>query len=169
MPNSLAASSNAIWASQDHLPMGLAFGVVDGGGVDEDAEDIGLCLHSSTIGMHSSDDSDDESSEFDAFWFIGGGSQCVSIWWGIVVQWCRKRCRKCNDFVAPLHHHGKKCNKKCNAMVKKLLRKVSIENEMCCHHKCEQTTAIPILLSWHISNVKESETFIIKIYACLPF
>ena len=67
MPNSLAASSNAIWALRDHLPMGLAFGMADGGGVDEDAEDISLTPQSSTIGMHWSDDSDDESSEFDAF------------------------------------------------------------------------------------------------------
>ena len=56
--------------------MGLAFGVVDGGGVDEDAEDIGLCLHSSTIGICLSDDSDDESSDFDAFWCISGASWC---------------------------------------------------------------------------------------------
>ena len=99
--------------------MGLAFGVVDGGGVNEDAEDISLTPHSSTIGMCSSDDSDNESSEFDAFWCIGGGSRHVGVWQGIAVQQCRKRCRKCNDFVAPLHHRGKKCNEKCNAMVKK--------------------------------------------------
>ena len=67
MPNLLAASSNAIWALRDHLPMGLAFGMVDAGGVDEDTEDISLHPHSSTIGMHSSDDSDNESSEFAAF------------------------------------------------------------------------------------------------------
>ena len=47
--------------------MGLAFSMVDGGGVDEDAEDIGLHPCSSTIGIHSSDDSDNESSEFDVF------------------------------------------------------------------------------------------------------
>ena len=74
MPNLLAASSNAIWALQDHLPMGLAFGVVDGGGVDEDAEDISLTPHSSIIGMCSSDDSDDESSDFDVVRCIGGTS-----------------------------------------------------------------------------------------------
>ena len=93
--------------------------------MDEDAEDIGLTLHSSTIGMCLSDDSDNESSEFDAFWCIGRGSWHVCVWWGITVQQCRKRCRKCNDFVGLLHYCGKKCNEKCNAMVKKLLRKVS--------------------------------------------
>ena len=46
------------------------------GGVDEDVEDIGLCLHSSTIGICLSDDSDDESSDFDAFWCISGASWC---------------------------------------------------------------------------------------------
>ena len=53
--------------------MGLAFGVVDGGGVDEDAEDISLTPHSSTIGICLSDDSDNESSKFDVFWCISEG------------------------------------------------------------------------------------------------
>ena len=44
--------------------------------MDEDAEDIGLTPHSSTIGIRSPDDSDDESSEFDAFRCIGGGLRC---------------------------------------------------------------------------------------------
>ena len=50
--------------------------MVDGGGVDEDTEDISLTPWSSTIGMCSSDDSDDESSEFDAFQCIGGALWC---------------------------------------------------------------------------------------------
>ena len=66
--------------------MGLAFGVVDGGGMDEDTEDISLTLHSSTIGMHSLDDSDNESSEFDAVQCIGRTLQHVGMLWGITVQ-----------------------------------------------------------------------------------
>ena len=44
--------------------------------MDEDAEDISLTPCSSTIGMCLSDDSDDESSKFDAFWCIGGTPWC---------------------------------------------------------------------------------------------
>ena len=113
------------------MPTGLAFGVEDGGGVDEDAEDIGLTPRSSTIGIRSPDDSDDESSVFDAFRCIGGGLRRVGMLRGIALQRCRKRCRKCNDFVASLHRRGKKCNEKCNATVKKPLRKVSISYNLC--------------------------------------
>ena len=62
------------------MPTGLAFSMEDGRGVDEDAEDIGLTPRSSTIGIRSLDDSDDESSEFDAFRCIGRGSRRVDVW-----------------------------------------------------------------------------------------
>ena len=46
MPNSLAASSNAIWASRDHLPTGLAFrGWMEGGWMRMQRTSASLRVH----------------------------------------------------------------------------------------------------------------------------